>query len=107
MLAPHRRVLPTSVSLEHIPTSIAHSVVSAPKDYQVWGYDSAGDTNPVRLDSGHCKYDANRKQPIQFCNLRKSSANRPINIVQLRVMSNHGNERYTCVYRFRVHGETI
>ena len=107
MLAPHGKVVPKSVSLEHVSSSIAHSVVSAPKDYQVWGYNSASDVDPVRLDAGNCRYDANSKRPIQFCNLRKSLVNRPVNIVQLRIVSNHGNEHYTCVYRFRVHGDRI
>lgn len=25
-------------------------------------------------------------------------------IVELKVLSNHGNMRHTCIYRFRVHG---
>lgn len=28
-------------------------------------------------------------------------------ILELRVESNHGNPTYTCVYRFRVHGNPI
>lgn len=27
--------------------------------------------------------------------------------IQLRVLSNHGNPNYTCLYRFQVHGEVF
>ena len=26
-------------------------------------------------------------------------------LVRLEILDNHGNQRYTCLYRFRVHGE--
>ena len=107
MLAPRGKVVPTSVSVEHVPSSIASSVESAPKSYQIWGYKSVDDENPVRLDAGNCRYDANSKQSIQYCSLKERSPKQPVNIVQLRVLSNHGNIHYTCVYRFRVHGERI
>ena len=106
-LAPRGKVVPNSVSLEHVPSAIAHSVESAPKKYQVWGYKNVGDANPVRLDAGNCHFDANDEQPIQFCDLKDRATRRPVNIVQLRVLSNHGNEHYTCIYRFRVHGDRV
>ena len=28
-------------------------------------------------------------------------------MVELKITSNHGNQRYTCVYRFRVHGNLM
>ena len=90
-----------------MPSSIAHSVESAPKKYQVWGYKNVGDANPVRLDAGNCHFDANDEQSIQFCDLKERATRRPVNIVQLRVLSNHGNEHYTCIYRFRVHGDRV
>lgn len=31
----------------------------------------------------------------------------PVSVLQVRVLSNHGNQRYTCLYRVRVHGEGI
>ena len=32
-----------------------------------------------------------------------SSASLPVAFVRLEVVRNHGNDEYTCVYRFRVH----
>lgn len=34
------------------------------------------------------------------------SRGRRFNLVELRIESNHGNANYTCLYRFRVHGQT-
>ncbi|PWN22379.1 hypothetical protein BCV69DRAFT_311187 [Microstroma glucosiphilum] len=31
----------------------------------------------------------------------------PVSVLQVRVLSNHGNQRYTCLYRVRVHGEGV
>lgn len=31
----------------------------------------------------------------------------PIMVIQVRVQSNYGNERFTCLYRVRVHGEAV
>lgn len=31
----------------------------------------------------------------------------PYDMIELRVESNHGKQTYTCVYRFRVHGNPL
>ena len=31
----------------------------------------------------------------------------PASVVQLEVLDNHGEADYTCLYRFRVHGEIV
>ncbi len=104
-LAPFGQVIPKSISIEHVPSSIAQSVLSAPREAQIWGYQSQSDTEPMRLDKGDCSYEI-RKSTIQFCNLKPEIEN-PINILQMRIMSNHGKEEYTCVYRLRVHGRLV
>ena len=102
-LAPFGRVVPTSVSIEHVPPSIAHSVQSAPQAMQIWGYRSVTDSTAIQLDNGDCAFDVTLPQSVQYCKL-KTDLRHPVNIVQLRVMSNHGKNEYTCLYRFRVHG---
>lgn len=37
----------------------------------------------------------------------KSDARPAYEYVSLRIHSNHGNPEYTCLYRFRVHGEVV
>jgi hypothetical protein len=34
----------------------------------------------------------------------QNPSNKTYEVVQLQVQSNHGYPKYTCVYRFRVHG---
>jgi hypothetical protein len=102
-LFPVGRVVPKSISIEHIPSSIAHSVNNAPRKMQVWGYRSETDSKAIQLDKGNCKYDISIPQTVQFCNLKEN--HQPVNIIQLRVLSNHGRKEYTCIYRFRVHGD--
>ena len=40
---------------------------------------------------------------LSFNGLQEPSA-RSFSYVELRIHSNHGNPEYTCLYRFRVHG---
>jgi len=40
----------------------------------------------------------------QFLFCSQNSPNFGFPIVELRVLSNHGHQLYTCLYRFRVHG---
>lgn len=41
---------------------------------------------------------------LQYFPVQAKDFERLHNIVELRIESNHGNMRYTCLYRFRVHG---
>jgi hypothetical protein len=101
-LAPKGQVIPRTISIEHVPSSIADSVSSAPKKVQIWGYRSPSDSEPVQLDKGDCRFDVSASRHVQFCTLKEQR--HPVHIVQLRIMSNHGRQEYTCIYRFRVHG---
>ncbi|XP_068455655.1 SUN domain-containing protein 2 isoform X2 [Clinocottus analis] len=97
-------VFPTHVTLDHLPryNSPTGRIDSAPKDFEVYGmkddveegtllgsfrYDEEGEpTQTFRLP--------NRSHEVQRC-------------VELRVLSNWGHVEYTCLYRFRVHGEML
>ena len=35
----------------------------------------------------------------------QNSSNIAYEIVEVEIVSNHGNQQYTCLYRIRVHGE--
>uniref|UniRef100_A0A8C9TF79 SUN domain-containing protein 2-like n=1 Tax=Scleropages formosus TaxID=113540 RepID=A0A8C9TF79_SCLFO len=91
----------THVTLEHLPQSLSPSghINSAPKDFAV--YVSALSTEKEEEETtwlGTFTYDQNR-EPIQTFELPVRHS------VELKIMSNWGHPEYTCVYRFRVHGE--
>lgn len=92
----------TGFTLEHIPRSLAPrgNIDSAPRDFSVFGLSSEKDTEGTNL--GNFTYQDNGK-PIQFFPYQKASPE-VFQLVELRVLNNHGHPEYTCVYRFRVHG---
>ncbi|XP_070187444.1 SUN domain-containing protein 2-like isoform X2 [Littorina saxatilis] len=95
-------IRPTSFSLEHIPKSLSNDgkIDSAPKDFTVFGLTSERDTAGVNL--GNYTYETVGK-PIQHFDVQIANPG-VFGYVELRVLSNHGSEDYTCIYRFRVHG---
>ena len=101
---------PTRFSIEHIPKSLSPTgkIDSAPKDFLVLGLQQERDTNPTEL--GQYSYDQNG-EPLQFFEIEKNPSNsvpetemQTFPYVEVRILNNHGNKDYTCLYRFRVHG---
>ena len=43
--------------------------------------------------------------PLQVFDVQESNP-KSYNHIELIIKSNHGNQEYTCLYRFRVHGQT-
>ncbi|XP_078693111.1 uncharacterized protein LOC144922874 isoform X14 [Branchiostoma floridae x Branchiostoma belcheri] len=95
-------VKPTSFSLEHIPKSLSPTgqIDSAPKDFTVYGLEDETQAEGDLL--GNYTYDDNA-EPLQYFPVQVTDV-KPYPIVELRILSNHGNPDYTCIYRFRVHG---
>ena len=95
-------VRPTGFSLEHIPKSLSMtgSIDSAPREFTVYGLISGTDMKGVSL--GNFTYQTVGK-PIQHFDVQIRNPG-VFGYVELRVLNNHGNKDYTCVYRFRVHG---
>ncbi|KAK7145157.1 hypothetical protein R3I94_011299 [Phoxinus phoxinus] len=91
----------THVTLEHLPKELSPTgrIDSAPKDFAVYGM--SNETEDGKL-LGTFMYDQDG-EPIQTFKLPEASDN--YNMAELRVLSNWGHLEYTCVYRFRVHGE--
>lgn len=90
-----------AVTLEHVPRSIAFDESSAPREVRVSASDGApsrGGTNITQLLTA--QYDMNNS-PVQTFRVKAPHA---CDHIRLQVMSNHGNTRYTCLYRVRVHG---
>ncbi|XP_058838632.1 klaroid protein-like [Topomyia yanbarensis] len=103
-------VLVTGFSLEHISKLLAPNgqIDSAPMNFSVWGLANENDPHPILL--GNYVYEDNGAAlqyfPVDNPN-RRELRGRAFRIVELRIESNHGNENYTCLYRFRVHGERL
>ncbi|MGH0137626.1 UNVERIFIED_CONTAM: hypothetical protein FKN15_016034 [Acipenser sinensis] len=96
-------VYPTSFSLEHIPKSLSPtgSINSAPKDFTVYGLEDEYQEEGKLLGRYIYNEDGDSLQtfPIQEEN------DKAYQIIEMRVLSNWGHPEYTCLYRFRVHGE--
>jgi enamine deaminase RidA (YjgF/YER057c/UK114 family) len=91
----------THVSLDHISSSIAPNIKSAPKDCIIWGM---ADESAPRVELGKLTFDVNSSDFVQTFDLENPGV---YPVVMLEVLSNYGLEEYTCIYRFRIHGDEI
>lgn len=100
-----QRIRVTAVSVEHIARSLVSSghTSSAPHVFQIWGLESETDSSGQLL--GTYRYDAD-SDPLQYFIIQT-----PVPViydyVEMKILSNHGNLDYTCLYRLRVHGEPV
>ncbi|CAK1547027.1 unnamed protein product [Leptosia nina] len=104
----------TGFSLEHMSRLLAAEgkIESAPRNFSVYGLHGELDPEPHLF--GNYVYDGNSTAiqyfPVQYPKTTNiGGVEYPVayDIVELRVESNHGNPTYTCVYRFRVHGNPL
>ncbi|XP_043834455.1 SUN domain-containing protein 1 isoform X8 [Dromiciops gliroides] len=98
-------IYPTAFTIEHIPKTLSPTgnITSAPKDFSVYGLDSEYQEEGMLL--GQFVYDQ-EGESLQIFQAMKSPG-KAFQIVELRIFSNWGHPEYTCLYRFRVHGELI
>ncbi|NWH96405.1 SUN2 protein, partial [Aegithalos caudatus] len=96
-------IRPMAVTLEHIPKALSPqgTIPSAPKDFAVYGLKEEGEEEGLLLGQFTYNHDGN---PIQTFYLEGDSMG-TYQLAELRVLSNWGHPEYTCIYRFRVHGE--
>lgn len=97
------RIYPTTFTMEHIPKTLSPTgnISSAPRDFAVYGLETEYQEEGQPL--GRFTYDQEGDSLQMF-----HTPGRPdqaFQIVELRVLSNWGHPEYTCLYRFRVHGE--
>ncbi|XP_072799595.1 SUN domain-containing protein 1 isoform X8 [Vicugna pacos] len=99
------RVHPTAFTLEHIPKTLSPTgnITSAPKDFAVYGLESEYQEEGQLL--GQFTYDQDGESLQTFPTPKRPEG--AFQIVELRIFSNWGHPEYTCLYRFRVHGEPI
>ncbi|XP_041915048.1 SUN domain-containing protein 2-like [Alosa sapidissima] len=96
----------THVTLEHIPKSLSPTgrIDSAPQEFAVYGL-SGFDEQEEGKFLGRFTYNSDG-EPIQTFEL-PDSVKDVYGALQLRVLSNWGNPKYSCIYRFRVHGQPL
>ncbi|CAF1292897.1 unnamed protein product [Rotaria sordida] len=97
-------VKPTEFVLEHLSKtiSIVGHINSAPNNFTVYALKDKSDKEGMVL--GRYYYDAENGPSLQ--RFKPQLVNVPtVEYIELRVTSNWGNPNYTCVYRFRVHGD--
>ncbi|CAB3223837.1 unnamed protein product [Arctia plantaginis] len=104
----------TGFSLEHMSRLLAvdGKIESAPRNFSVYGLHGEMDPEPHLF--GDYMYDSNGTSIQYFPVMYPKTTNiggveYPVayDMIELRVESNHGNPTYTCVYRFRVHGNPL
>ena len=95
-------ILPKSVSLGHLPKSLALNQTrgSALAQFNVWGVIIDTPLRYVLLGSGTYSLDG---EPVQTFPLEYPPLESPLRHVSLQILSNHGESAFTCLYRFSVH----
>ncbi|XP_053782775.1 SUN domain-containing protein 1 [Desmodus rotundus] len=95
----------TSFALEHIPKTLSPTgnITSAPRDFSVYGLENEYQEEGQLL--GQFVFDQDGESLQTFPVPRRPE--RAFQIVELRISSNWGHPEYTCLYRFRVHGEPV
>ncbi|PAA66908.1 hypothetical protein BOX15_Mlig007247g1, partial [Macrostomum lignano] len=95
----------SSVTIDHAAREVSYnaSMSSAPRNFSVYGLESSYTAFTEAVILGSFVYNADTGPASQTFHLN-STTERYWEYVELVVESNHGNEMYTCLYRFRVHG---
>ncbi|XP_057215297.1 SUN domain-containing protein 1 isoform X5 [Triplophysa rosa] len=99
------RIVPTAFSLEHIPKSLSPTgnIESAPRDFSVYGLDDEWQEEGQMLGQFTYQEDGDALQTFSVT----EEVTRGFQLIEVRVLSNWGNVEFTCMYRFRVHGELV
>ncbi|KAJ8251512.1 hypothetical protein GJAV_G00222150 [Gymnothorax javanicus] len=96
-------VVPTAFCLEHISKALSPTgnITSAPRQFVVYGLDDEYQEEGKLLGQYTYQEDG---EPLQTFPVTEEN-DKAFQIIEVRVLSNWGHPEYTCLYRFRVHGE--
>lgn len=87
----------------------AFDLSTAPKAFRIsgWHMEPAKASEPEVL--GTFEYDIGADHAAQTFSVKPgpSASMSGYNVVRLEVLSNHGSDDFTCIYRLRVHGIPI
>ncbi|XP_069870617.1 SUN domain-containing protein 3 isoform X1 [Dipodomys merriami] len=97
-----RKIIPTAVTMEHISEKVSPSgnISSAPKEFSVYGITKKCDGEEIFLGQFAYNKTENTVQTFEL----QHEAPESLLCVKLKILSNWGHPKYTCLYRFRVHG---
>ncbi|XP_057628837.1 SUN domain-containing protein 3 [Chionomys nivalis] len=97
-----RKIIPTAVTMEHISEKVSPSgnTSSAPKEFSVYGMMKRCEGEEMFL--GQFMYNK-VETTVQTFELQ-NEVSESLLCVKLQILSNWGHPKYTCLYRFRVHG---
>jgi len=96
----HQPIKVTHVRLTHLDHTITWNFGSAPKRFGV----SLSENNRDWKDGGEFIYVKNLKSNVQIFPIKEHPAS---SFVKFEFHENYGDEKYTCIYRVRVHGEQV
>ncbi|XP_064896100.1 SUN domain-containing protein 1-like [Columba livia] len=96
-------VIPRAVTMDHVSGTAFHgeSISGAPKDFAVYGFKEEHEEQGTFLGQFTFLAALNPSQTFQL----KNELPGVVNYIRLQVLSNWGHPDYTCLYRFRVHGD--
>ncbi|CAI5747457.1 unnamed protein product [Peronospora destructor] len=102
------QIIADSITIDHIPAQIASDFSSAPNEFRILGISG----HPLRetvdfIPFGNFSYASNGPASQTFKLTPLQSQHSAIDGITLEVLSNHGHPEYTCLYRFRVHGQPV
>nr|KAF6302382.1 Sad1 and UNC84 domain containing 3 [Pipistrellus kuhlii] len=96
------KIIPTAVTMEHISEKVSPSgsISSAPKEFSVHGISEECEGEEIALGQFVYNKTGTTVQTFQLQHV----VSEPLLCVKLTILSNWGHTKYTCLYRFRVHG---
>eukprot|EP01112_Ceratiomyxa_fruticulosa_P018891 TRINITY_DN6108_c0_g1_i2.p1 TRINITY_DN6108_c0_g1~~TRINITY_DN6108_c0_g1_i2.p1 ORF type:complete len:816 (+),score=181.98 TRINITY_DN6108_c0_g1_i2:317-2764(+) len=97
------KIVIRSVSVEHTPNFITRRNQSAPREFNIYGLVNETDIGSLL---GTFEYDI-KGNHLQTFEIKYTETPIPYPMVLFDITSNHGYKPYTCVYRFRVHGDPV
>ncbi|NXL68595.1 SUN3 protein, partial [Chordeiles acutipennis] len=98
-------VIPKAVTMDHVLGTTFHEdrTATAPKDFAVYGLKKEDEEQGTFLGQFTFLAALNPSQTFQLKNELSGS----VKYIRLQVLSNWGHPDYTCLYRFRVHGDPL
>ncbi|KAI4504357.1 hypothetical protein M0802_000828 [Mischocyttarus mexicanus] len=91
------------VTIEHIPVSMSLTgrIDSAPRKFIIFGYFK---DQYILIDT--FEYNIHGSSTQTFLITKRELLSVPFKRVMLEILSNWGNQQYTCIYRFKIHGKS-